>query len=143
MKKGTPVIIVDDKGRRRAINTHDEPCAIEQGMRVLGGKWTGSILWHLQDGPFRFNDLSRIIPGASKKMLTERLRHLEDHDMVLREVMNTAPVSVQYSLTDRGRTALGFLDALRQWTETHVGASSCPVETPLVESPLVAEPHDG
>ncbi|MCB1958859.1 MAG: helix-turn-helix transcriptional regulator, partial [Rhodocyclaceae bacterium] len=32
-----------------------EPCPIERGMRVLGGKWKASILWHLQDGPLRFN----------------------------------------------------------------------------------------
>ena len=132
MKKSFPVIVEDSQGRRRAINTREEPCSIEQGMRILGGKWTGSILWHLQDGPFRFNDLSRIIPGASKKMLTERLRHLEEHGMVSREVLNTAPVSVQYSLTKRGRTALGFLDALRIWTEDHITASSCELETPLV-----------
>ena len=46
-------------------------------MRVLGGKWTGSILWHLRDEPVRFNDLARMIGGASKKMITERLRQLD------------------------------------------------------------------
>ncbi|WP_254655645.1 winged helix-turn-helix transcriptional regulator [Roseovarius nubinhibens] len=86
-------------------------------MRIIGGKWTGSILWHLQDGPVRFNDLARMVGGASKKMITERLRQLETQGLVRREVMATAPVSVQYEITEIGRSALGFLDELRKWSE--------------------------
>ena len=86
-------------------------------MRVLGGKWTGSILWHLKDGPVRFNDLARMIVGASKKMITDRLRQLVERGLVHREVLDTSPVSVQYEITDFGRTALGVLDELRIWSE--------------------------
>ena len=111
-------IEADTKGRRQVFEACAEPCAIERGMRIIGGKWTGSILWHLKDGPVRFNDLSRMIGGASKKMITERLRQLESQGLVRREVMDTAPVSVHYEVTDFGRTALGFLDALREWTES-------------------------
>ncbi len=110
-------IIEDSQGRRHVAEPCLEPCAIERGMRVLGGKWTGSILWHLKDEPVRFNDLARMINGASKKMITERLRHLEVHGLIRREVMATAPVSVQYSITPHGETALGVLDALRGWVE--------------------------
>ncbi len=108
----------DAKGRRRVHDACAEPCAIERGMRIIGGKWTGSILWHLKDGPVRFNDLSRMIGGASKKMIAERLRQLEAQGLVRREVMETAPISVEYEITDLGRTALGFLDGLREWTES-------------------------
>lgn len=108
----------DLKGRRHVYDACTEPCAIERGMRIIGGKWTGSILWHLKDGPVRFNDLSRMIGGASKKMIAERLRQLETQGLVTRAVMDTAPVSVQYEITDFGRTALGFLDALRKWGES-------------------------
>ena len=110
-------ITEDTRGRRQAHETCETPCAIERGMGVLGGKWTGSILWHLKDGPVRFNDLSRMIGGASKKMITERLRRLEQQGLVAREVIDSAPISVEYSLTEFGRTALGFLDELRKWTE--------------------------
>ncbi|MEM9763527.1 MAG: helix-turn-helix domain-containing protein [Pseudomonadota bacterium] len=108
----------DEKGRRRAEAPCDEPCAIERGMRIIGGKWTGSIMWHLKDGPVRFNDLSRMIAGASKKMIAERLRHLDEQGLVQREVIDTAPVSVQYTLTGKGRTALALLDELRRWSES-------------------------
>lgn len=87
-------------------------------MRIIGGKWTGSILWHLKDGPVRFNDLARMVGGASKKMITERLRQLEAQGLLTRQVMDTAPVSVQYEITDLGRTALDFLDELRKWSES-------------------------
>ena len=90
-------------------------------MRVLGGKWTGSILWHLRDEPVRFNDLSRMIGGASKKMIAERLRQLEDQGLVDREVLDTAPVAVQYRITRFGATALDCLDAMRRWAETLPG----------------------
>lgn len=111
-------VMEDAAGRRRATDACTEPCPIERGMRILGGKWTGSILWHLQYGPVRFNDLARMIAGASKKMITTRLRELEERGLIARRVADTAPVSVEYSLTDRGRTALGFLDALRIWAES-------------------------
>ncbi|MEM6481636.1 MAG: helix-turn-helix domain-containing protein [Pseudomonadota bacterium] len=107
----------DEKGRRLVHEACLEPCAIERGMRIIGGKWTGSILWHLKDGPVRFNDLSRMIGGASKKMITERLRQLEAQGLVRRQVMSTAPISVHYDITDLGRTALCFLDELRKWSE--------------------------
>ncbi len=110
-------VIEDETGRRAAADACARPCAIEQGMRIIGGKWTGSILWHLKDGPVRFNDLARMIAGASKKMIADRLKHLRAHDLVDRRVVDTAPFSVEYSLTPLGRTALSLLDALRRWSE--------------------------
>ena len=110
-------VVEDGKGRRVAEDACETPCAIERGMRIVGGKWTGSILWHLKDEPVRFNDLSRMIGGASKKMIAERLRQLEAHGLVTRHVLDTAPVSVEYAITPLGATALGFLDALREWSE--------------------------
>ncbi len=119
-------ISLGKNGRKSVTNPCESPCAIERGMRLLGGKWTGSILWHLQDGPVRFNDLSRLIGGASKKMITERLRHLEEHGLVMRCVLDTQPVSVTYQVTEKGRTALGFLDALRQWSEAMIPSEDGP-----------------
>ena len=111
-------ITEDKKGRREVEDPCLEPCPIEKGMRILGGKWTGSILWHLKDEPVRFNDLCRLIGGASKKMVTERLRKLEAYGLIQRTVLDTAPVSVEYSITEPGRKALKTLDELRKWSES-------------------------
>lgn len=110
-----------ENGRKLVHEACAQPCAIERGMRILGGKWTGSILWHLKDEPVRFNDLSRMIGGASKKMIAERLRQLEEQGLVRRQVLDTSPVAVEYSLTPFGGTALAFLDELRLWSESLPG----------------------
>lgn len=111
----------DERGRKIALEACAEPCAIERGMRVLGGKWTGSILWHLKDEPVRFNDLARMVGGASKKMISERLTHLETHGLIDRHVLETRPLGVTYQLTAKGETALRFLDELRRWSEEELG----------------------
>lgn len=111
-------VTADVDGRKAVVEPCLEPCPIEQGMRILGGKWTGSILWHVKDMPVRFNDLSRMIGGASKKMIADRLRHLEAHGLIERRVLSTAPLSVEYKITPYGRSALGVLESLRVWSET-------------------------
>ncbi|MEM6490333.1 MAG: helix-turn-helix domain-containing protein [Pseudomonadota bacterium] len=115
----------DAAGRKAVSDPCAAPCPIERGMRILGGKWTGSILWHLKDEPVRFNDLARMIGGASKKMIAERLKHLEAQGLVRRRVVAGAPFGVDYALTPLGETALDCLDRLRLWSEalpvTHEG----------------------
>ena len=110
-------IETNGKGRKQIVKSCLQPCPIERGMQILGGKWKGSILWHLKDEPVRFNNLARQIGGASKKMLTQRLREMEDKGLVKREVIRTKPFAVTYELTEFGRTALSFLEELKQWVE--------------------------
>ena len=112
-----PVIERDGEGRKRAVDPCLLPCPIERGMRVLGGKWKGSILWHLKDGPVRFNDLARLLGGASKKMVAQRLDEMERIGLVDRRVVSTRPIAVAYAITDFGRTALAFLEKLKDWAE--------------------------
>lgn len=107
----------DSRGRKRVLEPCLEPCPIERGMRLIGGKWKGSILWHLKDGPVRFNDLARQLGGASKKMVNQRLKEMEAMELVERRVLNTRPVAVAYVITDFGRSALDVLDQLRVWAE--------------------------
>ena len=67
-----------------------------------------------QDGPVRFNDLARMVGGASKD--DHRTSAPLERGLVRREVMDTTPVSVHYEITEFGRSALGFLDD-RKWSE--------------------------
>ncbi len=85
----------------------------------MGGKWKGSILWHLKDGPVRFNDLVRKLSDASKKMISQRLQEMEEMGLVKRKVLRTKPVAVTYEITPFGRSALGVLAELRSWAEEH------------------------
>ena len=87
-------------------------------MRILGGKWTGSILWHLRGDAVRFNELARMIGGASKKMISERLRHLESHHLIERRVLATTPPGVSYQITEHGKSALRCLQPGGGWKAT-------------------------
>lgn len=102
-----------------APKTCDEPCPVERGMRILGGKWKASIIWHLKAEPMRFNALSRELGGASKKMIAERLKEMEEAGLVRRRVMITKPVAVTYELTPFGHSALGILESLHDWCVEH------------------------
>ncbi len=112
-------IVVDHKGRKSVINPCTEPCSIEKGMRLIGGKWKGSLIYKLKDGPVRFNDLVRLLGGASKKIIDQRLKELENEGMVARTVLSERPLAVSYELTEFGKTALKILDDLRVWSEMH------------------------
>ncbi len=96
-----------------------EPCPIERGMRVIGGKWKGSILWHLKDGPVRSNDLARMLGGATRKIVNDRLKEMEANGLVCRRVLSERPIAVTYEITDFGRSTLVVLDQLKEWAETH------------------------
>ncbi len=110
-------VSIDPDGRKTVSEPCLEPCPIERGMRMIGGKWKGSILWHLKDGPVRFNDLARQLGGASTKMVNQRLKEMEEIGLLERRVLSTRPIAVAYEMTDFGRSALDVLDQLRAWSE--------------------------
>jgi DNA-binding HxlR family transcriptional regulator len=87
-------------------------CPLEQCLQLLAGAWTPQILWYVRPGPQRFGDLKRSLPGVSAKVLTTRLRELEERGILDRRVLPTSPPSVEYSLTDVGREVSPVLDAI-------------------------------
>ena len=112
-------IEIKENGKKEVISPCNEPCPIERGMRLIGGKWKGSILWHLKDKPVRFNDLARQLGGASKKMVNQRLKEMEQHGLVKREVISTRPIAVTYEITEFGKAALNILEELKNWAEKY------------------------
>ncbi|WP_317983462.1 winged helix-turn-helix transcriptional regulator [Salinimonas profundi] len=105
--------------RKSALNENHQTCPIERGMRLIGGKWTSSVIYHLKDGPVRFNELCRQLGGASRKMIDQRLKELEQNNLVKRTVLAQRPIAVSYELTKFGHSALEVLEPLREWTEKH------------------------
>ncbi len=90
-------------------------CPVEAALDVLGGKWKGLILYHLRGETRRFNELKRIIPSITQRMLTKQLRELEADKIVHREIFQEIPPKVEYSLTDFGLTLTPILEALQRW----------------------------
>lgn len=90
-------------------------CPMDAILRLLMGPWTTYILFVLRTrGPTRFGELKRQVGGVSAKMLTERLRLLEQADVVKREYVPTIPPQVTYSLAPRGRELAGVIDQLNK-----------------------------
>lgn len=90
-------------------------CPVEACFEVIGGKWKGVILFHLLGGTKRFNELLRLIPGITQRMLTRQLRELEDDGIVSRKVYAEVPPKVEYSLTEFGWSLEELLRHLQQW----------------------------
>lgn len=90
-------------------------CPVEATLELIGGKYKTLILWHLAVRTQRFSQLQRLIPRATPKMLTQQLRELEEDGLLHREVFPVVPPRVEYSLTDRGRSLLPILNAMRDW----------------------------
>ncbi len=95
-------------------------CPMDYILRILMGPWTTYILYTLgEHGPQRFGELKRRVTGVSAKMLTERLRSLEQAELISRHYEPTIPPKVTYALTTRGRELGSVLDQLaalgRKW----------------------------
>ena len=95
-------------------------CPVEITLAVIGGKWKPLILWHLGEGGVRrFLQLQRMIPGITRKMLTQHLRELERDGVVGRQIFDEMPLRVEYSLTKYGQTLRPLLRALCHWGTRH------------------------
>jgi DNA-binding HxlR family transcriptional regulator len=95
-------------------------CNIEVIVDVIGGKWKMLILWNLKDGIKRFNELRRLIPGSTQKMLTAQLRELERDGIVSRKVYPQVPPKVEYSLTKYGQTLKPYIELSCSLGNEHV-----------------------
>ncbi len=87
------------------------------GIFSVGGRLKLQIAFHLLSGPRRFGELQRLIPEASRQMLTMQLRDLEQLGLVHREVYAQVPPKVEYSLTELGRGSAPMLRQLNTWGE--------------------------
>lgn len=83
-------------------------------MKVLAGAWTPHVIWHLRGGPRRFNELKTDIPPISAKVLSARLRDLQERGVIVRHVRDTSPPSVEYQLTELGGRLVPALEAIAE-----------------------------
>jgi DNA-binding HxlR family transcriptional regulator len=108
---------------------NSSPCAIHGLLEVLARPWTMHILWTLStSGPTRFGVLRRQVEGISSRVLTQRLRELEEKGIVYREYEPTIPPAVTYGITKRMKDIGQILDELnhlaQSWREEDVAKPS-------------------
>ena len=90
-------------------------CPVQRVIEMIGGKWKLVILFHLLDGTKRFNELRRLMPEVTQRMLTRQLRELEEHEIVKRKVYPQIPPKVEYSVTELGKSLKSILDVIHDW----------------------------
>jgi len=96
----------------------------EHAIQLLGKRWTGLLLYTLLDGPRRFCELTAAVEGLSDRVLSDRLRELEEEGVVERIVYPQIPVRVEYQLTAKGRAFGPVVEAIHKWAEDWVEPSA-------------------
>ena len=91
-------------------------CAMDVTMDFLGGKWKTVVLWYLRNDKKRFAELRKHVPQMTERMLSITLKQLEADGIVIRKVYaSKAPLKVEYSLSDFGKTLIPVLNAIAKW----------------------------
>ena len=93
--------------------------SIQDALEAVEGKWKLLILFSLSGGPKRFKELSREVPKITDKTLSKELKLLEANQLIEREVFDTFPPKVQYSITEHGLSLEKVLDELHFWGLAH------------------------
>jgi DNA-binding HxlR family transcriptional regulator len=98
---------------------HQQLCPkFEAAFRLLGKRWSGLIIQVMMSGPKRFKELSEAINGVSDRVLTERLKELEEAGILVRRVYPETPVRIEYELTEKGYDLRAVMQATQKWGET-------------------------
>ncbi|GAB3222559.1 winged helix-turn-helix transcriptional regulator [Algoriphagus aestuariicola] len=93
--------------------------SIRDALEAVEGRWKLLILFALSEKPKRFKQLAKDVPGITDKMLSKELKSLEANQLVVREVLDTFPPTVQYSITPHGLSLEKVLDELHFWGLVH------------------------
>jgi DNA-binding HxlR family transcriptional regulator len=103
-------------------------CPIDAMLSVIDGRWKGTILWRLSEGPMRTSELRRSIPEITERMLIRHLQELVSDGILVRRQKSTVPPCVHYSISKYGMTLLPVLEVICTWGRSHLklkAAASC------------------
>jgi DNA-binding HxlR family transcriptional regulator len=100
------------KMRKSKVDPPPGGCPLSTCLTLISGTWAPNIIWYLSEAPRRFSELKADIPGISAKMLTTRLKELQDSGVITRTVLPTSPPSVEYALTDLGFELVPAINAI-------------------------------
>jgi DNA-binding HxlR family transcriptional regulator len=100
-------------------------CPVAKTAEIIGNRWTPLILRDLEQGERRFSELARSLTGISPKTLSERLKRLEEADVIERACFAEVPPRVEYSLTAKGHALLPVIDCMRDFGRTWLANEPC------------------
>ena len=91
--------------------------AYHRAVELIGKRWTGAIVFVLLDGPLRFSEVKVLVPDLSDRLLSERMKELEQRKIVERHVSDGTPTKVCYELTEKGRQLAPAMAELKSWAD--------------------------
>jgi len=94
-------------------------CPVETTLQLIGDKWKILIIRDLLDGTKRFNELKKSLTGITQKVLTSKLRDMEDSGLLTRKIYPEVPPKVEYSLTNLGSSLFPILETLAIWGDEY------------------------
>lgn len=95
-------------------------CPYTTAQKILSGKWTLLILYHLSRKTMRFNELQRALPDLTQATLSKQLRLMEQNGLIVRTMYNQIPPKVEYSLSELGQQFKPVLSALETWGDQYI-----------------------
>ncbi len=95
-------------------------CPIDAMLSVVDGRWKGTILWRLSDGPMRTSELKRSVPGITQRMLIRHLQDLVRDGILVRRQEKGMPPVVRYSISEYGLTLVPVLNVICGWGRRHL-----------------------
>ncbi|MEY4904632.1 MAG: hypothetical protein RLZZ292_2447 [Bacteroidota bacterium] len=108
-------------------------CPFRFAMSVLEGKWKFAILYNLtKHEVLRFKELERSVAGITPRMLIKELKDLEQSGIVRRKPYATVPPTVEYSLTEHGKTIYPVIQSIQSWGSVHIEHQKIPLETYII-----------
>ena len=107
----------------RLVEHKNYNCPVELTLGIIGGKWKCLIIHHLIDGTKRFNELRRLMPNITQRMLTSQLRELEKDAIVHRKVYAVVPPKTEYSLSELGKSLETILWSMHEWGNSIIDSS--------------------
>jgi DNA-binding HxlR family transcriptional regulator len=102
---------------------YGQSCPVARSLEFLGERWTLLIVRDLLTGPRKFQDFSASLSGVTPAVLSHRLKVLEEHGIVSRQLYSQHPPRAEYALTDQGLELRPVVRALGIWGARHLGAS--------------------
>ena len=114
-------------------------CPVKLTTSIIGGKWKPILLFHLERKTRRFCELQRLVPGLTKKMLTQHLRELERDGIVHRKVYAEVPPHVEYSLTRHGESLKPILKLMSAWGTRHRARYGAPASQAEKQTALASQ----
>ncbi|WP_067143306.1 winged helix-turn-helix transcriptional regulator [Oceanivirga salmonicida] len=97
-----------------------EKCPFAITQKILQGKWTILVLYHLSTGTKRFNELEKLMPIISRTVLTRELRQLEKEHLIIRKVYAQVPPKVEYRLSEIGNEFKKVLDEIEVFGQEYI-----------------------